>query len=54
MEALLDAEVVDRPEEEQEAKVHAAAQLLQALSKEGLVGPLRLSRLRALLGEEDA
>jgi hypothetical protein len=54
MEALLDAEVVDRPEEEQEAKVHATAQLLQALSKEGLVGPLRLSRLRALLGEEDA
>ncbi len=54
IEALLDAEVVDRPEEEQEAKVHAAAQLLQALSKEGLVGPLRLSRLRALLGEEDA
>jgi hypothetical protein len=54
MEALLDAEVVDRPEEEQEAKVHATAQLLQALSKEGLVGPIRLSRLRALLGEEDA
>jgi hypothetical protein len=54
MEALLDAEVVDRPEEEQEAKVHATAQLLQALAKEGLVGPLRLSRLRAMLGEEDA
>ncbi|NMO19024.1 hypothetical protein HPC49_27670 [Pyxidicoccus fallax] len=54
MEALLDAEVVDRPEEEQEAKVHTTAQLLQALSKEGLIGPLRLSRLRAMLGEEDA
>ncbi|WP_205519666.1 hypothetical protein [Pyxidicoccus caerfyrddinensis] len=54
MEAVLDAEVVDRPEEEQEAKVHATAQLLQALSKEGLVGPIRLSRLRALLGEGDA
>lgn len=54
MEAVLDAEVVDRPEEEQEAKVHATALLLQALSKEGLVGPIRLSRLRALLGEEDA
>ncbi len=54
MEAVLDAEVVDKPEEEQEAKVHATAQLLQALSKEGLVGPIRLSRLRALLGEGDA
>lgn len=54
MEAVLDAEVADRPEEEQEAKVQATAQLLQALSKEGLVGPIRLSRLRALLGEDDA
>ncbi|MFP2931290.1 hypothetical protein ACLESO_40100 [Pyxidicoccus sp. 3LG] len=54
MEAVLDAEVVDQPEEEQEAKVHATAQLLQALAKEGLVGPIRLSRLRAMLGEDDA
>ncbi len=54
MEAVLDAEVVDRPEEEQEAKVQATAQLLQALAKEGLIGPIRLSRLRAMLGEDDA
>ncbi|MFY1824328.1 hypothetical protein ACN47A_00265 [Myxococcus fulvus] len=54
IEALLDAQVADKPEEEQEEKVHAAAHLLQALAKEGLMGPLRLSRLRALLGEEDA
>ncbi|AGC43606.1 hypothetical protein MYSTI_02284 [Myxococcus stipitatus DSM 14675] len=54
IEALLDAEVADKPEEEQEAKVHATAHLLQALAREGLMGPLRLSRLRAMLGEEDA
>ncbi|MCK8501250.1 hypothetical protein [Myxococcus fulvus] len=54
IEALLDAQVADKPEEEQEEKVHATAHLLQALAKEGLIGPLRLSRLRAMLGEEDA
>ncbi|MCE9666217.1 hypothetical protein LY474_00170 [Myxococcus stipitatus] len=54
IEALLDAEVADKPEEEQEAKIHATALLLQALSREGIMGPLRLSRLRAMLGEEDA
>ncbi|WP_163866809.1 hypothetical protein [Myxococcus eversor] len=54
IEALFDAEISNKPEEEQEAKVHAAAQLLQVLAREGLMGPLRLSRLRAMLGEEDA
>ncbi|MFY2563704.1 hypothetical protein ACN469_39280 [Corallococcus terminator] len=54
IEALIDAEIADKPEEEQEAKVHATAQLLQVLAREGLMGPLRLSRLRAMLGEEDA
>ncbi|MBJ6765326.1 hypothetical protein JGU66_31595 [Myxococcaceae bacterium JPH2] len=54
LEALLEAEIVDKPEEEQDARVRATVQLLQALSKEGVVGPLRLTRLRAQLGDDDA
>ncbi|MDY7228883.1 hypothetical protein [Hyalangium rubrum] len=54
METLLEAEVSDQPEETQEARLRAIVELLQALSREGLIGPLRLSRLRAQLGDEDA
>lgn len=54
LETLLEAEVSDQPEELQEARLRATVELLQLLSREGLVGPLRLSRLRAQIGDEDA
>lgn len=54
MEALLEAEVSEQSEEVQERRLRALVELLQVLSREGLIGPLRLSRLRAQLGDEDA
>jgi hypothetical protein len=54
MDTLVNAEVVDQPEELQEARLRATVELLQLLSQQGLIGPLRLSRLRAQLGDEDA
>jgi hypothetical protein len=54
MDALVESEIADQPEEAQEARLRATVELLQLLSQEGLIGPLRLSRLRAQLGDEDA
>lgn len=54
MEALYEAEIAGKPEEEMEAGLHATVDFLQVLAKEGLVGPQRLSRLRAQLGDEEA
>lgn len=54
MELLVTAQIADQPEELQEARLRATVELLQLLSQQGLIGPLRLSRLRAQLGDEDA
>jgi hypothetical protein len=54
MEALYEAEIADKPEGEMEAGLRATVDFLQVLAKEGLVGPQRLSRLRAQLGDEEA
>ncbi len=54
MEALVEAEMEGQPEEVMEARLRATMELLHVLSREGLVGPLRLARLRAQLGDEDA
>jgi hypothetical protein len=54
MEALLEAELQDRPEEELESGLRALVDFLQVLAREGLIGAQRLSRLRAQLGDEDA
>jgi hypothetical protein len=37
-----------------EAGLRATVEFLQVLAREGLVGPQRLSRLRAQLGDEEA
>ncbi|MCY1033135.1 hypothetical protein OV207_16850 [Corallococcus sp. BB11-1] len=54
LETLLDNEVVQASDEEQDARVRATVSLLQTLAHQGLVGPLRLTRLRAQLGDDDA
>jgi hypothetical protein len=54
LDTLVEEEIAGEPEETQEARLRATVELLQLLSKEGLIGPLRLSRLRAQLGDEDA
>lgn len=54
MEALYESEIADKPEAEMEARLRATVDFLQVLAKEGLVGPQRLSRLRAQLGDEEA
>jgi hypothetical protein len=54
MDTLVESEIADQPEEVQEARLRATVELLQLLSQQGLIGPLRLSRLRAQLGDEDA
>jgi hypothetical protein len=54
MEALLESQLQNRSEEELEEGLRATVDFLQALAKEGLIGPQRLSRLRAVLGDEDA
>jgi hypothetical protein len=54
MEALFEAEIADKPEEELESGLRATVEFLQVLAKEGLIGPQRLSRLRAQLGDEEA
>lgn len=54
MEALYESEIAGKPEEEMEAGLRATVDFLQVLAKEGLVGPQRLSRLRAQLGDEEA
>jgi len=54
MEALLESQLEDRSEEELEEGLRATVDFLQTLAREGLIGPQRLSRLRAVLGDEDA
>jgi hypothetical protein len=54
MEALYESEIAGKPEEEMEAGLRATVDFLQVLAKEGLIGPQRLSRLRAQLGDEEA
>jgi hypothetical protein len=53
VEALFEAELQDRPEEELESGLRATVDFLQLLARQGLVGAQRLSRLRAQLGDED-
>lgn len=52
MEALIDAELSDQTEEEQDQRVRIVLELLGVLSKEGILGPTRLARLREQLGED--
>lgn len=52
MEALIDAELSDVPEEEQDRRVRVTLELLQLLAQEGIIGPARLARLREQLGED--
>ncbi len=54
IEAHYEAALADKPEEELEAGLRATVDFLQLLAREGLVGPQRLSRLRAQLGDEEA
>jgi hypothetical protein len=54
MEALLEAQLADRTEEELEEGLRATVEFLAVLAREGLIGPQRLSRLRAVLGDEEA
>jgi hypothetical protein len=54
MDTLVEAEISGESEELQEARLRATVELLQLLSQQGLIGPLRLTRLRAQLGDEDA
>jgi hypothetical protein len=54
LEAVVEAEVQALGEEQQGHALAALVGWLQALAKEGLVGPSRLVRLRAQLGDEDA
>ena len=51
LEGVIEAEVTPRPEQEQGASLVAAAEFLQALAREGLVGSTRLARLREVLGD---
>lgn len=52
MEALIEAELSDVPEEEQDRRVRATVQLLELLAQEGILGPTRHTRLREQLGED--
>lgn len=52
IEAFYEAELEGKPEAELEAGLRATVEFLQVLAREGLVGPQRLSRLRAQLGDE--
>ena len=54
IEAHYEAALAERPEAELEAGLRATVDFLQLLSREGLIGPQRLSRLRAQLGDEEA
>lgn len=54
IEVLYANELADKPEEELEAGLRATVDFLQLLAREGLIGPQRLSRLRAQLGDEEA
>jgi hypothetical protein len=54
MDTLVEAEIAGQSEELQEARLRATVELLQLLSQQGLIGPMRLSRLRAQIGDEDA
>ncbi|MBM7114684.1 hypothetical protein [Archangium primigenium] len=54
IEALYEAEIEGKPEADMEAGLRAAVDFLQLLAREGLIGPQRLSRLRAQLGDEEA
>jgi hypothetical protein len=54
IEAFYESELAQKPEEQLEAGLHATVEFLQVLAKEGLIGPQRLSRLRAQLGDEEA
>ena len=54
VEALFESELEDKPEAELEAGLRATVEFLLHLAREGLIGPQRLSRLRAQLGDEDA
>jgi hypothetical protein len=54
LETLLDNEVVQESDEVQDARVRATVSLLQTLAHQGLIGPMRLTRLRAQLGDDDA
>ena len=54
IEAFYAAELEGKPEAELEAGLRATVEFLQVLAREGLVGPQRLSRLRAQLGDEEA
>lgn len=54
LEALYEEHLAEGPEQEREAALRATVQFLELLAREGLVGPQRLSRLRAQLGDEDA
>lgn len=54
LEAFYEEHLAEGPEEERELALRATVQFLELLAREGLVGPQRLSRLRAQLGDEDA
>jgi hypothetical protein len=54
METLYESELAEKPEAELEAGLRATVDFLQVLAREGLIGPQRLSRLRAQLGDEEA
>jgi hypothetical protein len=54
MDVLVESDIAGEAEELQEARLRATVELLQVLAQQGLIGPMRLSRLRAQLGDEDA
>ncbi|HEX8437807.1 hypothetical protein [Archangium sp.] len=54
MEGLFESEIADKPEAELESGLRATVDFLHVLAKEGLIGPQRLTRLRAQLGDEEA
>jgi hypothetical protein len=54
MDTLVESDIAGEAEELQEARLRATVELLQLLAQQGLIGPMRLSRLRAQLGDEDA
>lgn len=54
MDTLVEQEIADQAEEVQETRLRATVELLQLLSQQGLIGPMRLTRLRAQLGDDDA
>ena len=54
MDVLVESDSAGEVEELQEARLRATVELLQLLAQQGLIGPMRLSRLRAQLGDEDA